>query len=496
MLSENENEYEAAFWGLNARADEREFRTKRNERNTMLKVARKFYDGLHPQSLKVRPGDQDPNIIINFCRKVVDNSVAWMFGDVERGLMLKMELIGQNQTSKTQKPKSQNAEGQIGEAAGGEEESEAELWLSQAWEANGGPQFFQKMGKRTGITGHGFVKVVPPDDDENDLAPYPMLVLLKPEMVSILPNPNNTDAVAAYLVEWDEKRTLTSKGKAVTVTVRQFIARLGPEETPWVVGTLSSTGKGRSRWAFDAEPEVWPYGWCPIVEWQNLPNDNNMYGLSDLEDLPELNKAINMIATNINRILFIHGHPRTVGIGFNAGEVQDTAIDAFWTIDNKDAKVQTLEMQSDLKSSFAFMQFLAQSLFDIARDLDLGSLRDRIGQVTDFGLRVLANTALAKLGEKRTTYGKAINRINAIMLELGEFPAQETKLHWKDPLPENAGEEADRLVKEIGVKIVSRRTAIEERGRDAEVEEERMQEEAAAERNVGGEILRAFEEGK
>lgn len=482
----------ATFKLLNARLDDEEFQNERKARNTALATLRKYFDGDHPQSLKVRDGDKDPNVIINLCSTLVKKSVAWLFGDLEDGEMIKFTI------KQADKPKANAgpvdlSEQDYSETPNAQQDPSikaAEQYLSDVWEANGGAKFLLKIGRRVGVTGHGFIKILPPNDVSNTLG-LPRLILLKAEIVSVLRKQDDSETLEAYVIEWSEKRLIDARLR--DVCVRQIITNV---QKVWLIGQFVDTGRGKDKWEEDPTKlpaiEVWPYDWCPIVDWQNLTSED-YYGESDLKDLPVLNDAVNFTASNVNRILYIHGHPRTIGTGFEASELQDTAVDSFWTIPSKDAKVNNLEMQSDLTSAFSFLQFIYQSFWDIGRDLSLSSLRDRIGQVTNFGLRVLANDALSKLGEKRLSYGKALKQINNILLELGNYAMRDTEVNWLQPLPEDSTEEVDRLKMEVvDMKTLSRETASEELGHDWEQEKPRIEQEQA---NMGAAVLKAFDQG-
>lgn len=488
----------ADFKLLNARIDGDDFQKERQARIEMIQAARKYYDGDHPHYLKIRKGEKDHNIVINLCKALIRKSVAWLFGDFENGDTLKFSIkTADNPTDASQErgpaDNAPEADGRNGKPDQTQQQEvatqAADQWLSDVWEANGGAQFMLKMGRRTSIAGHGFIKILPADDPANDTG-KPKLILLKSELVSVIRRQDDDDTAEAFVIEWIEKRLVG--GQIADVKVRQIITRMGEV---WVFAQFNDTGQNPdNRWIAEIGPDVWRFAWCPIVDWQNTSADA-YYGESDLGDLPVINNALNFTASNVNKILYTHGHPRTVGTGFAASALQDTAVDAFWTIENENAKVQNLEMQSDLASAFSYLQFLQQSFWDIGRDVDLGSLRDRIGQVTNFGLRVLANSAISKLGEKRLNYGKAINQINRIMLELGGHEVRDTEIHWINPLPEDSTEEVDRLQKEIEMEITSRQTAAEERGRDWEQEQERIEKEKASTQNIGGALLSAFEKG-
>lgn len=498
MLPTDEDKIENSiglFTLLNARVDSDGFQAEKARRAAMIRAARDYFDGYHPKPLKVREGDKDSNVIINLCRILITKSVAWLFGDPENGEAIKFTIKQADQ------PKAEVESVGLGEQGQSQTEEheptnskdpaieKAEQWLSDVWDKNGGAQFLLKLGRRCGITGHGFIKILPANEPSNDLG-VPRLVLQKTELMSVVRKQDDSETAEAFVIEWKEKRLVNTRLR--DVTVRQIITKIVEK---WVIGQFVDTGRGEAKWQPDGPIVTWPYSWCPIVDWQNLTSDA-YYGESDLEDLPTLNDAINFTASNVNRILFIHGHPRTVGTGFEAGELQDTAVDSFWTIANPNAKVNNLEMQSDLKAAFGFLQYITQSFWDVGRELDLASLRDRIGQITNFGLRVLANNALSKLGEKRLNYGKALKEINSILLELGGFEVRDTEIHWLHPLPEDATEEVTRLQTELDMQIVSKQTAAEERGRDWTQEQERRDQEETAEGNIGGALLGAFEKGQ
>lgn len=502
-----------SFKVMNARIDGDDFQKARQARIETIQAARKYYDGDHPRYLKVRPGEKDHNIVINLCKAIIRKSVAWLFGDTENGDTLKFTIKTQDKPTaagneRGPAPDGTNRgamgerrptmpgmmqdqdEGMMGRGQQAPDINDAEQWLSDVWEANGGGQLFLKIGRRASLAGHGFIKVLPADDPANDTG-KPKLVLLKNELVSVLTRQDDDDTAEAFVIEWMEKRAIGKE--IVDVKVRQIIAKL---DSGWVFAQFNDTGKNDdNKWLVEIGPEAWRFDWCPIVDWQNMSSDS-YYGESDLEDLPTLNNGVNFTASNVQKILYTHGHPRTVGTGFAANQLQDTAVDSFWTIESPDAKIQNLEMQSELTAAFGFLQFLQQAFWDIGRDVDLSSLRDRIGQVTNFGLRVLANAALSKLGEKRLNYGKAINQINRILLELGGFEVRDTEIHWINPLPEDDGAEVERLQKELEMEIVSKQTAAEERRRDWEQEQERIKQEQAARGNIGGMLLQAFERGQ
>jgi hypothetical protein len=248
------------------------------------------------------------------------------------------------------------------------------------------------------------------------------------------------------------------------------------------------------EWVQTAD-QLWPYPWAQIVDWQNLPDPRRYYGQSDLQN-PALNDAFNFVASNTQRIIRYHAHPRTIWTGFRAGEMSDTSVEAFWTISNPDAKVSNLEMQSDLASSMAFGQALQAQFWSEHRGFDMTSIKDRIGQLTNFGLRVLMSDALNKASTKRELYGLGLQEINRHALELLGYGADNvTAITWPTMLPENQTEQAQIQQMLLGMGVTSKATAAAALGLDWEQEQQRVEDESASDDNVGARLLRAFEQG-
>jgi len=158
--------------------------------------------------------------------------------------------------------------------------------------------------------------------------------------------------------------------------------------------------------------------------------------------------------------------------------------------------IQNLEMQSDLSSSLSFIRYLRQALFDVSRAVDIDSLSDKLGSLTNFGLRVLYQDALGKLEEKRGLYAEAIVEINHRLLELaGADDTDGGEVVWPDVMPVDAVGQAQALSTDIDFGLVSKQTASGLRGYTWEDEEKRMSNERVASDNVGAALLRAFGQG-
>ena len=241
---------------------------------------------------------------------------------------------------------------------------------------------------------------------------------------------------------------------------------------------------------------IWPYPWSQVHDWQNLPDPRAYYGQSDLQN-PMLNDAFNFVASNTQRIIRYHAHPRTIGTGFRAAELTPSDVESFWSIPNEKATIKNLEMTSDLASSMVFGQSLQGQFWSEHRGFDMTSIKDRLGQLTNFGLRVLMGDALNKASTKRELYGVGLQAINRHALELqGYGPDNVTKIVWPDMLPANTLEVVQVEQLKLGMGVTSKQSAAVALGLDWEDEQERMTDETQSQDDIGARLLRAFEQGQ
>jgi hypothetical protein len=161
-----------------------------------------------------------------------------------------------------------------------------------------------------------------------------------------------------------------------------------------------------------------------------------------------------------------------------------------------------LEMQSDLSASLAYLDFLIRNIFNISRTPDLASIKDKLGSLTNFALRVLFFDGLAKLHTKQELYGEALCDINHRLLVLANFAEGDQDpgvVVWPDPVPTNEVEQVQALTFDINMGLLSKQSAAGIRGYEWETEQERIDGEREAQQaqgdNIGAILLRNFERG-
>lgn len=425
------------------------------ERQKGYKRRWQYYNGDHPRPLKIKPGQPDDNVIVNLSRFIVDKGVAFLFG--------------------------REIEFQIEEG----ETTEDEQFLDDVWDANGKMSLLQNVALNGGVCGHVYVKLVPDGLTTEDGRTVTRLVNLDPAIVRPFWSPDDLSDVLWYKVEYE------AAGPRGQIFKKQMIER--QDNGTWLITDYAAEGLKMYR---EVGKTVWPYQFAPICDWQNLPAPNVYFGASDLEDVT-MNDGINATVSDIQRILRFHGHPKTIGTGFKATEL-NTGIDEMIVLPNAEAKVYNLEMQSDLTAALKHAANLIDLYLRMARIPNLDPANVNVGALSGFALRILYGDLLEKTDVKRQTYGEGIKELNRRLLAIaGKQGVRPARIVWQNPLPENKTELTAQLDNEINkLGVTSKETAAQDLGRDYEVERERMAAEKTDENSIGSVLLKAFEQGR
>jgi len=149
-------------------------------------------------------------------------------------------------------------------------------------------------------------------------------------------------------------------------------------------------------------------------------------------------------------------------------------------------------MQSDLMSSQQYLTTMRQALFDVTRTVDISSMSDKLGALTNFGLKVLYQDSIAKNNTKQALYGEVLEELFRRLLILKGLPEEHGVIIWPDVLPVNDVEEMNSLKTELELGLVSKETVATERGRDFEQEQEKIATEKSQGDNIGELLLQNF----
>ena len=419
-------------------------------------LRRDYRRGQHKAPIK----SADDAIIVNFIGLLVDRSVAMLFGQEPS-----FDLPG-------------------------ESDAPSQQYIDAVWRANRKMQLLKRAAVYGAESGTCYVKILPDGAVTKDGKLIPRLVVLDPATVTMDALPEDIDTVYRYTIAYTITDPVTGKDK----TIKQ-VTEHDAETGYWVITDYVSVNG--SKWEVTNE-QVWEWEFAPIVHWHNLPDVGSVYGRPDItSDLIDLQDKINFVSSNTAKIIKYHAYPKTWARGFQNINKIAWGVDELVTTTDPNALIQNLEMQSDLSSSLSFIRYLRQALFDVSRAVDIDSMADKLGSLTNFGLRVLYQDALSKLEEKRGLYAEGIVEINHRLLELaGAGNTDGGEVVWPDVMPVNETETSMAIRSDLELGLVSKQTASGLRGYEWEDEEERIASEKAASDNIGAALLRAFGQGE
>lgn len=397
-------------------------------RNQRIATAWAYYEGRHPDQLKVQRGQPNDNTVVNLARQVVDKGVSMLFGN---------EIEWQFDETDTA-------------------ETPAEEYVDSVWTANDKPALLNGLAMNGALAGIAVVKIVMREDGRI------RLINFDPAYIDICTEEEDINEVWRYRIQFTVDRN------GAGVVRREDITRC---DGGWMMENFEAVDAGPDmNWRKTAE-SVWPYEQAPIVWCQNLVNPNSVWGYTDLEDVA-LNDAINGSVSSTRKIIRLHASPQTIGKGVTVQQLKRGA-DQFWEIP-PDADVYNLEMTSDLAAARQFYLDMRAAFYAQGRMPDMSQVGN-LGALTNFGLRVLFADALERTMVKRNLYGGLISRINTLLAIIGGFGGQETTISWPDPLPTNSTELVDTTVKKQGTGLVSAETLTTEMGYDYDDEQQRIE---------------------
>ena len=425
------------------------------DRKLDMQNAWKAYRGNLQKPLKVSANQPDDNVLSNRCAPIVDKGVSFLFGQV-----LKIEA----------------------------EDDVANEYLKNVWgDDDDRMTMLSQLAMNGGVCGQVFVKVILPTNDQQ----YPRLVVLDPTVVRVVTMPEDCEMVLAYIIEYPQLNNTFEK--------RQIISRVDPDgmaddigvddmDSTWtIINYVRRSQGGNGSWFQVGEIEEWPYPFPPIITCQNLPNPNEYWGTPDLTpDIIDMNRVLNFIQSNTSRILKFHAHPKTYASGVGAAQI-NVGVDELICLPNPEAKLNNLEMHTDLGSSLNFASVLRSDMDEQSRvpAVALGRLSELPkGNISGVALQLLFQPLLEKTVQKQRLYGRLIREVSRVVLVIGKiinierFAGYGIELHWQNLLPVDdlAAAQTGLALKQLGV---SQQTILLQLGYNPDDEADKSQQEDA-----------------
>ena len=415
------------------------------ERMRRIASASAAYYNVYEKPLVVRRGAHDDNLLPNLARTIVDKGASF--------------LVGKSPVLDIQ-----------GESNRGSE-SDAGIWLAKCLKFNRMDSLLTNAATNGGISGHVFLKLNGKREGEK----YPRIILLDSNSVTATTDPEDISLVMRYKIQFNALDPKTAK----PIVRKQIVER--DESGKWFISDFVSGGNagGGELKVYNfqkiGETTEWPYLWPPILDCQNLPAPNAYYGMSDLEpDILHLIGRIHYVLSNTGRINRIHAHPKTVGKGFKADQLQAAPDETILLPVGADMTL--LEAHGDIAGSISLYDKLYDLLFMLARipPVSVGKL-ETIGAVAGVALQILYAPLMELTNTKRLLYGPLLESLAERLLEMGGYTDKQVSVVWPDPMPKNEVEQRNIWSSDVAMGIASKETISAKAGYDWAEEQKRIQ---------------------
>lgn len=235
----------------------------------------------------------------------------------------------------------------------------------------------------------------------------------------------------------------------------------------------------------------------PIVHIKNYPDASREYGISDLEDIIELNKEYNLKASVVSDVIDYHIEPITIVKGAKLGNMVKGA-NKVWSGIPTDGDVYNLELQGDLNAAINYLKIIKQSMHEVGGipEATLGQMQP-ISNTSGIALHIQYLPLMEKIWAKRITLTEGIRKINELALKIlaikdddfseiiqkKSINSYNTEIKWYDPLPKDEALTNENLRTEVDMGIESRLGAIQRKGyysnavmKMSEIDEEKIKE--------------------
>lgn len=361
-------------------------------------------------------------------------------------------------------------------------------YLEDVWEDNNQYALSTEIGQMKSVTGEAWVQVryFSPDELEDPFNKYPegrVQLLLQPTSV-VFPeyDPHQRGVLKSVSIIYQYYETenfglLRSKSRKVLKTYKQIWTKdkvLTYEGSKEPVETINK------------------YGVIPFVQIKNFVLAGRNYGVSDLADIIPMNVEYNLKKSNVSEILDYHAAPVTLVFGAKIGNLEKGA-NKLWGGLPKDAKVQNLELNSDLGASNTYLDNLKLEMCEVGGipETVLGGAKS-ISNTSGVALQYMNLPLIEKTRVKRQSTEDGLERLNEMILVVSlleglitkdkDIPMRDflhTEVSLPDTLPKDTLLELQQIQIELQSGLESRAGALKRMGREdienkiREIDEER-----------------------
>lgn len=362
----------------------------KEEKHRLTKVQEywNFYEGFHWEG--ITDLGERPQITENYCRAFVNKFSAFEFGT---GFSIKSDF------------EDNNAKTPVTD------------FLKKVWNNNKKDILCTEFGQTKSVTGMGCFQVIfeQPKDIDDPFEEYPkgrVRIISIPRHI-VFPRFDShdkdkvTEVLIAYPVEVETKSPLLR-----TVQRKQVLYKQTWTKDKIVIEDGVN------------DPKIIPnkYKVIPFVFVSNFPLAGRPVteAQSDLEDLIPLNIELNTKTSDVSEIIDYYSAPVTVLYGAKVSSLEKGA-NKMWGGLPKDARVQNLELQSDLGASNNYRADLKTAMHEIG-GVPEGALggKQAISNTSSVALHIANSPIIERVRTKRTYTAEGIKQVNKLILYIAK----------------------------------------------------------------------------
>lgn len=343
-----------------------------------------YYNGKHWVQ-ETRSGG-DPFMTFNFIKFFVDQHISWL---IDKGVVHTPVKGSEHQLRPI---------------------------LNDVWEVNGGAQLMRQMLLTGSVTGDlmAMVHVEDATAAQKKLNPnHPGNIRITHYDSSFVSIDYTTVGTSRMIKEkvtirqyyYDWSNTTTRDEKPEVKIMKQIIMRD-------VIELYDGNGKL-------IEQKENALGEIPIVHVPNILASGDTWGMSDIEAILLLQKALNEAATDVQDIINYDACPVTVITGAKATDIT-RAPGKVWSNLPEGAKVEYLTLNDSLDKHQDWLQLLMDSMFLFAKASKKGILGEATS-IRGVGLESLWKANIQEANSKASVYGRGFGEIDYFILRYAQM---------------------------------------------------------------------------
>ncbi len=159
-----------------------------------------------------------------------------------------------------------------------------------------------------------------------------------------------------------------------------------------------------------------PLGMIPFIHIANTKVPSSPWGLSDIQDITDLNRQYNETITLISDIINYYASPVTVIIGAKGNNLE-RGPKKVWAIPNEKASITNLELNSQIEGPLAYLETLKEKMHELV-GIPVNALGQdiAISNTSGVALSLQFLPVMQKFHQKITQYASGLARLNELII--------------------------------------------------------------------------------